>query len=40
MGVLMHGKSFADFPLLAQTAEAMLDDLVWWARTLRAGRSS
>ena len=38
MGVLMHGKSLADFPLLAQTAETMLDDLIWWAQTLRAGR--
>lgn len=36
--MLLHGKSFADFPHLAQAAETMLDDLLWWARTLRAGR--
>ncbi len=38
MGLLMHGKTFADFPHLAQAAELMLDDLTWWGRTLRAGR--
>jgi NAD(P)H-dependent FMN reductase len=38
MGVLMHGKSLFDFPLLQQMAETMLDDLIWWAQTLRAGR--
>ncbi len=39
IGMLLHGKTFDDFPLLGQTAEAMLEDLTWWARTLRAGRS-
>jgi NAD(P)H-dependent FMN reductase len=39
VGMLMQGKTFADFPHLEQAAEAMLDDLVWWAKTLRAGRS-
>jgi NAD(P)H-dependent FMN reductase len=38
--MLLHGKTFADFPHLAQAAELMLDDLIWWARTLRAGRAA
>jgi NAD(P)H-dependent FMN reductase len=38
MDLLLGKKTFADFPHLAQTAEAMLDDLLWWAQTLRAGR--
>lgn len=36
--ILRNGKTFADFPHLEQTAESLLDDLVWWARTLRDGR--
>ena len=40
VGMLMQGKSFDDYPFLGQTAETMLEDLIWWARTLRAGRSS
>ena len=38
--MLMHGKTFDDFPHLAQAAELMLDDLTWWARTLKAGRTT
>jgi NAD(P)H-dependent FMN reductase len=38
--MLLHGKTFEDFPQLAQAAETMLDDLIWWARTLRAGRAT
>ena len=38
--ILMNGKTFSDFPHLEQAAESMLDDLIWWATTLRAGRSS
>jgi NAD(P)H-dependent FMN reductase len=40
MDLLMNQKTFSDFPHLEQAAEAMLDDLIWWATTLRAGRSS
>lgn len=40
MGMLMHGKSFADYPSLEQTAEGMLTDLTWWASTLKAGRGA
>jgi NAD(P)H-dependent FMN reductase len=36
--LLLHGKTFADFPHLEQAATAMLDDVIWWGRTLRAGR--
>jgi NAD(P)H-dependent FMN reductase len=40
VGMLMNGKTFSDFPHLEQAAEAMFDDLIWWATTLRAGRST
>lgn len=36
--MLMHGKQMDDYPHLAQAAELMFDDLIWWAQTLRAGR--
>jgi NAD(P)H-dependent FMN reductase len=36
--MLLHGKTFADFPHLAEAADVMLADVIWWARTLRAGR--
>lgn len=38
MELLLNNKTFSDFPHLDQTANVMLDDLIWWARTLRAGR--
>jgi NAD(P)H-dependent FMN reductase len=38
LDMLMNGKTFADFPHLEQAADVMLDDLIWWGRTLRAGR--
>jgi NAD(P)H-dependent FMN reductase len=38
MGMLLDGKSFADFASLGRTGEAMLSELVWWAEALRAGR--
>ena len=38
MGMMMHGKTFADFPQLDPQADLMLNDLVWWAETLRTGR--
>lgn len=36
--ILLHGTTFADFPHLERAANDMLDDLLWWGRTLRAGR--
>lgn len=38
IGMLMQGRTFNDYPYLEQSAGAMLDDLLWWARTLRSGR--
>ena len=38
IGILRQGKTFADYPYLEESAVAMLEDLVWWAKTLRAGR--
>ena len=40
MDILMHGKTLDDFPHLAQAAETMLDDLMWWASALRNARSA
>lgn len=40
LGVLQQGKSFNDYEFLTQSAQTMLDDLSWWASTLKAGRSS
>lgn len=40
MGVMKDGKALADYPYLSDTATAMLDDLTWWAGTLKAGRET
>lgn len=40
VGMLMQGKTFADFPYLEESAVRMLDDLIWWTRTLNAGRAA
>lgn len=40
MGIWQQGKSFEDFPHLAQSANAMLDDLTWWAKALKTARSA
>lgn len=40
LGVWQQGKSFADYPHLAQAAGAMLDDMAWWATALKAARSA
>ena len=39
MGMMREGKSMADYPYLDDFAKRMLDELVWWANTLREGRS-
>lgn len=36
--MLLHGKTFADFPHLEHAANVMLDELGWWGQTLRSGR--
>jgi len=38
MGMLRGGKDFADYDYLAPTVTTMLDELTWYARTLKAGR--
>jgi hypothetical protein len=38
LGVTQKGKELSDFDFLNEGAEATLDDLAWWARTLKAGR--
>lgn len=40
MGVAQHGKGFDDYPYLAQSAAAMLDDLAWWAKVLKPARAA
>lgn len=40
MGVAQQGKSFDDYPYLAQAAGAMLDDLAWWATVLKPARET
>jgi NAD(P)H-dependent FMN reductase len=40
LGMLREGKSMADYPYLDDFAKRMLDEIVWWANTLKAGRSA
>jgi NAD(P)H-dependent FMN reductase len=40
IGIWQQGKSFEDFPHLAQSAGGLLDDIAWWARALRAARDA
>jgi len=39
IGMLMHGKTFADMPHLEPGARAMLDDLLWWVQALKSARA-
>ena len=39
IGMLREGKSMADYPYLDDYAKRMLDEIVWWANTLKEGRS-
>ena len=38
LGIMQQGKTFEDFPHLAQAANRLLDDMSWWARTLKPAR--
>jgi len=38
LGIWQQGKTFDDFPHLAQAASAMLDDIAWWASALKGAR--
>ena len=40
LGIARQGKSFDDFPHLAQAATGLLDDMAWWSRTLRSARAA
>lgn len=39
LGVLQQGKALGDFPNLVEAATGLLDEMVWWARSLRAARN-
>jgi NAD(P)H-dependent FMN reductase len=38
LGVVTQGKSLSDFAYLNEARDVMLDQLVWWGETLKAGR--
>jgi hypothetical protein len=38
VGVWRAGKAFQEMPHLTQSAQAMLDELAWWAKALKAAR--
>ena len=40
LGLWQQGKSFDDLPHLAQSAAAMLEELAWWAKTLKVAREN
>jgi NAD(P)H-dependent FMN reductase len=40
LGIWQQGKSFDDFPHLAQAATGLLDDMAWWAKALKSARES
>lgn len=40
MGVWQQGKTFEDYPHLAQSATGLLDDLAWWAKALKSARQA
>jgi NAD(P)H-dependent FMN reductase len=39
IGMLREGKSMADYPYLDDSAKRVLDEIVWWANTLKQARS-
>ena len=40
LGIWQQGKSFDDFPHLAQAANGLLDDLAWWAKALKTAKEA
>ncbi len=40
IGMLREGKTMADYPYLIDPANKMLDEIAWWANTLREGREA
>lgn len=39
LGIMREGKTMADYPYLVDTANAMLDELVWWTNALKEARN-
>jgi hypothetical protein len=39
LGIMREGKSMADYPYLDDFAKRMLGEIVWWANSLKEGRS-
>jgi NAD(P)H-dependent FMN reductase len=40
LGIWQQGKTFEDYPHLAQAANGMLDDMAWWAHALKTAREA
>jgi len=40
LGIWQQGKTFEDFPHLAQAATGLLDDMAWWAKALKTAREA
>jgi NAD(P)H-dependent FMN reductase len=40
LGIWQQGKTFDDYPHLAQAAKDMLDDIAWWANALKRAREA
>jgi len=40
LGIWQQGKTFEDFPHLAQAASGMLEDLAWWTKALKNAREA
>jgi len=38
--MFLEGKTFADLPHLEPAAQAMLDELSWWVKALKAARAA
>jgi NAD(P)H-dependent FMN reductase len=38
LGIMQQGKTFEDFPHLAQAAKRLLDEMSWWAKVLKPAR--
>ncbi len=38
LGIMQQGKTFEDFPHLAQAANRLLDEMSWWANVLKLAR--
>jgi NAD(P)H-dependent FMN reductase len=40
LGIWQQGKTFDDYPHLAQAAGGLLDDMAWWAKALKTAREA